>query len=331
MDYIDAYGGDTTDGDVYSHAGSLFSGRESADSPTEDQPSPDTNMDADNWELFPVENAPSRELNEEVMDVDVSSQDGSLFAGIGNATDDHLLHGSCMDEDIREHSPLDVVPQPLHVVFSDHAPCPYINDDWDIPSDRETLPHTALHHSSHHPHWDNSEDDTQSNAPGRREQVRSIRRYSAPRGGSDDDDANVFNPFVNNVPNEDDIPYIRTRNESPIALNEEIVDTLSLDSYVRRSKFLHEADNNVDFCKFVLNGLDDGRQIQVDPIRNAMDHNHVVNVARDYDSLLGLIDELHLDAAITISPLCKIEDTLRKNIHIKHSFINGHVRMTLTV
>lgn len=127
--------------------------------------------------------------------------------------------------------------------------------------------------------------------------------------------------FDNNSPN----PRSSTGPDELQALEDsEGIDTLSLAAYVRRAKDLLEADCNPDFCKFVLNGLDGGRQCRLDRIQNTMDHGHSVNVTHDYDSLLGLSTNLPLDTAVTISPICKIEDTLQKNIHIKYSFTNNH-------
>ena len=81
------------------------------------------------------------------------------------------------------------------------------------------------------------------------------------------------------------------------------------------------------FCKFVSNGAHEGQRFQVDPIKNAMDPGRHVYASRDYDSVLGLGKHIYLDCDVTIHPVCKLEDTLRCNIHIKHSFTNRHVRM----
>ena len=104
--------------------------------------------------------------------------------------------------------------------------------------------------------------------------------------------------------------------------------SLSVPEFVTRAKYLSQQPDATDvFCKFVLNGVHEGQLFQVDPIKDAMDPGRHLYASRDYDSVLGLGKHIYLDCDVTIYPVCKLEDTLRRNIHIKHSFTNRHVRM----
>lgn len=104
--------------------------------------------------------------------------------------------------------------------------------------------------------------------------------------------------------------------------------SLSLTEFVTRAKWLAEHQDAPDvFCKFVLNGVHEDQQYQVDPIKDAIGRNDAVYVYRDYDSVLGLGKHIYLNCDVTLHPVSKIEDTLQRNIHIKRSFTNLHVRI----
>ena len=115
-----------------------------------------------------------------------------------------------------------------------------------------------------------------------------------------------------------------------IASDEGSVVSLSLTQFVLLAKSLAGNEDAVDtFCKFVLTGVYEGQQYQIDPIKHAMGRNGRIKASRDYDSVLGFGKHIYLDCDVTLHPVCKLEDTLRRNIHIKRSFTNIYVRFML--
>lgn len=108
------------------------------------------------------------------------------------------------------------------------------------------------------------------------------------------------------------------------------VESLTLPGFVSRAKHLLDAGAKDDFVRFVLTGVHDNTQYQVDAIKDALVDNHPVQSLRDYDSVLGLHDKICVDAYLTMYPVSKFEDTLRRNVHIKHSFTNDTVRISFS-
>ncbi|CAA7271230.1 unnamed protein product [Cyclocybe aegerita] len=97
-----------------------------------------------------------------------------------------------------------------------------------------------------------------------------------------------------------------------------IIKSHSLESFCVSAKRLLEAKDYHSFVRFVLSGVHGGHQAFVDPILNrlSLDPEHEITGLRDYDSLLGVDDEIQVDDSITIQVLGRVEDTLRKNVHI---------------
>ena len=66
-------------------------------------------------------------------------------------------------------------------------------------------------------------------------------------------------------------------------------------------------------------------------VMKKVQHEHVadeITVSRDYDSVIGFGKHIFLDCDITLHLVPKLEDTLRRNVHIKRDFTNIHVRTT---
>ncbi len=95
--------------------------------------------------------------------------------------------------------------------------------------------------------------------------------------------------------------------------------SLTLEEFVSIAKRFLQSDDMANFSRFVLNGLHDGIQYQIDPIKNALEDRDVITALRDYDSILGIHDDICVTAPLTVYPVCKLEDTLCRNIHIKTS------------
>jgi hypothetical protein len=119
--------------------------------------------------------------------------------------------------------------------------------------------------------------------------------------------------------NSDDEPFDDLFDERPVT-------SLSVGQFVERAKQLQRT-NMDEFAKFVLTGEYDGRQFQVDPIKNALPYDQKINILRDYDSVLGLDANICVAAELTMYPISKFEDTLRRNVHIKLTFSNQTARI----
>ena len=127
---------------------------------------------------------------------------------------------------------------------------------------------------------------------------------------------------------EDDVESLPNARMS-VESSEGSVVSLSLTDFVVLAKQLAENHDAVDvFCKFVLTGVLNGQQYQIDPIKHALGRADEITVSRDYDSVIGFGKHIFLDCDITLHLVPKLEDTLRRNVHIKRDFTNIHVRTT---
>lgn len=131
-------------------------------------------------------------------------------------------------------------------------------------------------------------------------------------------------------PGEDQDERVLGDERMSVGSGEGSVLSLSITEFVVLAKKLAQNEDAIDvFCKFVLTGVYEGQQYQVDPIKHAMGRSDRIKASRDYDSVLGFGKHIYLDCDITLHPVCKLEDTLRRNIRIKRSFTNTYVRMVL--
>lgn len=102
----------------------------------------------------------------------------------------------------------------------------------------------------------------------------------------------------------------------------------TLDAFsITCNELLSDQNRLGDFVRFALtggyydpDGIDDHQAI-IDPIQNTLDDDHIIDVVRDYDSLLGLTHHIAFNSPITVYPAAKYEDTLSKNIHIKVNLV----------
>ena len=144
----------------------------------------------------------------------------------------------------------------------------------------------------------------------------------------EDGDSEMFQPGSEHVPQPENDQDAHSPQHIPAHSDNATVESLSLTEFVVHAKNLAEHQDAVDiFCKFVLNGVYEGQQYIVDPIRHAMSRRNRIKAARDYDSVLGFGKHIYLDCDITVHPVCKLEDTLQRNIHLKRDFTNVYVRI----
>ncbi|KAJ2914049.1 hypothetical protein MD484_g6374, partial [Candolleomyces efflorescens] len=100
----------------------------------------------------------------------------------------------------------------------------------------------------------------------------------------------------------------------------------TLHQFCQRAQELYEADHIEEFIRFVLCGTHNGHQasIDVDGARVLPGEAHTLLLSRDFDSILGLDDQIRVRGKpITISMVAKYEDTLKKNVHIDHSYVDS--------
>jgi len=117
--------------------------------------------------------------------------------------------------------------------------------------------------------------------------------------------------------------------------------TFSVFDFCRKAKSLLQQDQ-AQFVQFVLSGQydeyveatdpiditladDQGLilrrcQAVIDPILDALRDDEDITVSRDYDSILGIHDDIIVSSDLTVYPVAKREDTLTKNVHLKHHF-----------
>jgi hypothetical protein len=81
-------------------------------------------------------------------------------------------------------------------------------------------------------------------------------------------------------------------------------------------------EDRANFMKFVLTGdvLGD-RQAVVDPHRNYMLPGQI-NFMRDYDSIIGISDEIEPKCMISLCPVSNAIDSLTASIHLEHEILD---------
>jgi hypothetical protein len=100
--------------------------------------------------------------------------------------------------------------------------------------------------------------------------------------------------------------------------------TYSLREFVRLAKSLE--NENPEFLRFVLTGDAKGQhQATLDHVRNVLTNDHQVDVARDYDSVIGITDGIVVDCALSVYPVPNPAEALTSSIHITHPFTSGDV------
>jgi hypothetical protein len=106
--------------------------------------------------------------------------------------------------------------------------------------------------------------------------------------------------------------------------------SLTLDEFVSRAQELCGLDKAA-FSKFVLTGIYDNTQHQVDPIKDTLEDDQGVQALRDFDSVLGIHKDVCVSSFLAMYPVSKRSDTLSRNIHIKYSFSNQRVRSNVYI
>ena len=100
--------------------------------------------------------------------------------------------------------------------------------------------------------------------------------------------------------------------------------SLTLSQFVSTASELRKRDMP-GFTRFVLTGIFDSIQHQVDPLKDELLHDDGVQALRDFDSLLGIHKDVCVSTFLAVYVVPKFSDTLTRNIHLKHSFENDGV------
>lgn len=103
---------------------------------------------------------------------------------------------------------------------------------------------------------------------------------------------------------------------------------ISLYAFCRKSKDLLKT-NHKHFVKFTLTGVHGDRQYVVNPMLDRMGDEDF-GALRDLDSLLGISWHIQVRKPITVYPVGRQEDTLSRDIHLKHEFQNSKVGFLVT-
>lgn len=94
----------------------------------------------------------------------------------------------------------------------------------------------------------------------------------------------------------------------------------SLSQFCETAKRLMESDDPASFVHFVLCGRYQGHQVFVDAFQNTLHEGYKLKGLRDFDSLLGISEDIPVRTSLTLFPLARKEDTLHTNIHLNYSF-----------
>jgi hypothetical protein len=106
--------------------------------------------------------------------------------------------------------------------------------------------------------------------------------------------------------------------------------TYSFRDYIRTAKDLlpsNEDDDSINFQQFILTGenIRDNCQAFVDPTQNAIYDSEPLNLARDYDSLIGVTENIVTQGSICVYPAPNPAEVLRKSIHMAYPVSDGEV------
>jgi hypothetical protein len=131
-------------------------------------------------------------------------------------------------------------------------------------------------------------------------------------------------------------PHLQLPPDQPKAIMTSLYSTLPITSYslrdfVRFAKTLEHTDNSA-FNRLLLTGETEDHQVSIDPIRNVMQPNHPVTISRDYDSIIGVTDEIIVQSSISVYPIPNPAEVLSSSIHFRKAVTmeNSQVRGILS-
>jgi hypothetical protein len=107
----------------------------------------------------------------------------------------------------------------------------------------------------------------------------------------------------------------------------------SVGDFVQTAEDIWETDGYAAFNRFVLTGeVHNNHQAVIDPVRNVLEEDAVVWGNHDYDSLIGLCDDIVVDSSISVYPVPKPAEVLSTSVHLTYRIQRGDVSgMILTL
>ena len=102
------------------------------------------------------------------------------------------------------------------------------------------------------------------------------------------------------------------------------ISSFSLDEFTSIANNLHSSEEYDAFITFVLTGEFQDRngvmgQAFIDSFRGPIDVNHPLNVSRDYDSAIGISEDILIDGPISVYAVPHPTYALKKSVHMKRT------------
>jgi len=101
----------------------------------------------------------------------------------------------------------------------------------------------------------------------------------------------------------------------------------SMLSFCQTAKRLLAVDQEA-FVRFVLCGRYEDHRVILDPLIDTVDPEDTINITRDFDSLLAIVEHLKISSDLALYPVAKKEDTLTTDVHFTHQFVSSQVRLS---
>jgi hypothetical protein len=98
----------------------------------------------------------------------------------------------------------------------------------------------------------------------------------------------------------------------------------TLKQFVRHAKHLENEDND-NFVWFLLTGEADDHQAILDPNRNTLPEDHDIIHSRDYDTVIGITQNIEVNGSISVYPVPNPVEALTTSIHIKYPITHANV------
>ena len=85
----------------------------------------------------------------------------------------------------------------------------------------------------------------------------------------------------------------------------------------RAGHLFHRTPDRRDFIRFVLTGeVPDNHQAVVNPLLNHLEPGHPISISRDYDSIIGITEDIVVDCAVNIYPIGHPSDAITSHINL---------------
>lgn len=100
--------------------------------------------------------------------------------------------------------------------------------------------------------------------------------------------------------------------------------TYSLRKFIHQAKAFEDDDDDLAFLEFMFTGknLTGKCQAFVDPSSQFLKDDTPIQVARDFDSLIGISKDLLVDSAVSVYPAPNPREALSTSIHVKYAIRN---------